>query len=627
MAVIEFLENQANKIEGLAYAGFETFRGSPYTSCARETGQNSRDALDDASHAVRVTFNVREISRSQVPFADQLQHSIECCLTDSRDEKSRQHLERALETIKAPSIKILEIADYNTTGLTGPTDDPHSVFSALVKGDGVTQKSDPTAAGSYGIGKNAAYAVSDLQTVIYSTCWRVASSAASKFAAQGRLRLISHTDGAKNFSAEGYWGDPGFRAIENAAQVPTWVRRSHVGTTILSIGFRAQDHWSSRMALSLATNFFLAIHRKEIEFVVGETVLNHETLDTVLESTELRDAAEASDQIEVLERAKRLLDCVRSESTTKHSISIAGLGDFTFHLRIAEDLPREVHILRNGIYITNNLSKFGDQLKKFPGTREFIALLEPSRSERGKAPSRLLKQLENPMHTEFEPERIVDEAEQAVARRQIKELVKQVRKIIRAAASIEDLEESRLDELSHLFATGGRNQTSKGDDGETDPENVRYGEAQRGTRQKRSGKSDRVGEETAVGADPKNEGDRKHTGKSKRSGQSAGSRTVIPITDLRATLPAAGDGRSRNIHFTPGADGGIEVAVQAAGLSGDVPLRITSADIGKIANGRLFTRVSAGNRMSINVVFDEAFTGPIEVIAVRTANSEKENLK
>jgi hypothetical protein len=85
MAVIEFLENQANKIEGLAYAGFETFRGSPYTSCARETGQNSRDALDDAGHPVRVTFNVREISRSEVPFADQLQHSIECCLTDSRD--------------------------------------------------------------------------------------------------------------------------------------------------------------------------------------------------------------------------------------------------------------------------------------------------------------------------------------------------------------------------------------------------------------------------------------------------------------------------------------------------------------------------------------------------------------
>lgn len=626
MAVIEFLENQANKIEGLAYAGFETFRGSPYTSCARETGQNSRDALAGAGHAVRVTFNVREISRSEVPFADQLQHSIECCLTDSRDEKTRQHLERALETIKAPSIKVLEIADYNTTGLTGPTDDPHSVFSALVKGDGVTQKSDPTAAGSYGIGKNAAYAVSDLQTVIYSTRWRMAGSTVSKFAAQGRLRLISHTDGTKNFSAEGYWGGQGFRAIEDEAQVPAWVRRSDIGTTILSIGFRAQDHWSSRMALSLATNFFLAIHRKEIEFVVGEIVLNDETLDKVLESTELKDAAEASDQLEVLERAKRLLDCVHSESTTKHSISIAGLGNFTLHLRIAEGLPREVHILRNGIYITNNFSKFGDQLKKFPGTREFMALLEPSRSELGNKPSRLLKQLENPMHTEFEPERIVDEAEQTVARRQIKELIKQVRKVIRASASIEDLEESRLDELSHLFATGGSNQASSGD-GETDPENVRYGEAQRGARQKRSGKSDRVGEESAVGADPKNDGDRKHTGKSKRTGKSAGSRTVIPITDLRATLPSTGDGRGRNIHFTPGADGDIELAVEAAGLSGDVPLRIASADIGKVTNGRLFTRVSAGDRISISVVFDESFTGPIEVIALRATNSEGEKLK
>jgi hypothetical protein len=89
---------------------------------------------------------------------------------------------------------VLEISDQNTTGLIGPTTDSTSVFAALVKGDGVTNKLDVTSAGSFGIGKNAAYAVSDLQTVIYSTCYCLKGE--KKFAAQGRLRLISHTDGA-----------------------------------------------------------------------------------------------------------------------------------------------------------------------------------------------------------------------------------------------------------------------------------------------------------------------------------------------------------------------------------------------------------------------------------------------
>ena len=203
MASIRFLTNEAGKVDGLAYAGFETFKGSPYTSCARETGQNSRDATSN-SGLVRVGFELKHIVRDDVPFADELAHSIRCCLDAPQNDKTREHLERSLAAISGPTVKVLTISDTNTTGLTGPTDDPHSVFTALVKGDGITLKPDETSAGSYGIGKNAAYAVSELQTVIYSTCYKSVDSEDPRFAAQGRLRLISHTDGLKKCSAEGY---------------------------------------------------------------------------------------------------------------------------------------------------------------------------------------------------------------------------------------------------------------------------------------------------------------------------------------------------------------------------------------------------------------------------------------
>lgn len=97
MTSIQFLTNEASKVEGLAYAGFETFRGSPYTSCARETGQNSRDA--GRASPVRVAFKLHYIARSRIPSADELAHSIACCLDDPQDAKTKVHLERALEAI------------------------------------------------------------------------------------------------------------------------------------------------------------------------------------------------------------------------------------------------------------------------------------------------------------------------------------------------------------------------------------------------------------------------------------------------------------------------------------------------------------------------------------------------
>lgn len=623
--MIEFLINQANKIEGLAYSGFETFRGSPYTSCARETGQNSRDAAVNPDIPVRVEFNLHSIPRQQLPFADQLQHSIRCCLDDCHDDKTRLHLERALKTITAPTVKVLEISDYNTTGLTGPTDDAHSVFAALVKGDGVTQKADPTSAGSYGIGKNAAYAVSDLQTVIYSTCWKDPQNGASVFAAQGRLRLISHTDGNRKYSAEGYWGNAGFRAVEAVADVPEWVRRSELGTTILSVGFREQDHWIARMSLSLVTNFFLAIERREIEFSVGNgnTALNHSSLDHVLNSAELNRAAEESDQLEILERAKRLLRCVRSETTTKTTISIEGLGEFTLYVLVAEQMPREVHVLRNGIYITDNFSKFGQKLERFPGTREFTAVLEPARSKSGDGPSRLLKRLENPAHDAFEPERIVDKREQELARRQIKELIGKVRAVIRQTASITDLEQSQLDELSHLFANGGRDPNTHLSEGEADPESFRYGIASPTSRERPRGLKGSGGHGSGLGSDG-GQKKRNLTGKSAGTNKRAGSREDVPLSRVRSTIPDGGDGHHRRIHFTAPIDGEIELRVDAAGLSSDSPVRIMETSAGYIQGGRLRSVVSAGERVTIDVTFAESFKGPIELTAVDVSPSSAE---
>jgi hypothetical protein len=612
VAKIQFLKNEANKVEGLAYAGFETFRGSPYTSCARETGQNSRDAAIGGGAPVKVEFNLREIPRTDVPFADELQHSIECCLKTPRDAETKEHLERAKAHIMAPIIKVLEIADINTTGLTGPVEDENSVFAALVKGDGVTNKSDPTSAGSYGIGKNAAYAVSDLQTVIYSTRFRDKESDEIKFAAQGRLRLISHTDGDQKLSAEGYWGNENFTPITSLTAVPTWVAREMIGTSIFSVGFREQDHWADRIRLSLVTNFFLAIVRNEIEFSVDRVKLNQSSIYSILESAPITQVAEVADETAILERAKRLMQCIESDAAKQQKITIPELGDFTLHLLIAEGMPREIHILRNGIYIADNFGKFGLPMRAFRGTKEYIAVVEPARSEAGKKPSQLLKQLENPAHDAFEPERIVDPASQKIARAQIKLLVSKVRDVIKDAAKLEEIDHSQLDELSHLFSAGGASKKISDEDAEKDPDRFQYGVAKKNKRKqvvilKNERKAER-----------QREGDPQPKGRNERVKPESGHRPtsrvgLVSLDQVRSKIPQGADARNRTIFFTPSVSGNAEVSVSASGLSEDVVLGLASASVGTILNGRIQTTLIKGQRTAISVIFSEPFRGPIEL--------------
>jgi hypothetical protein len=609
MSEIRFLTNEAGKVEGLAYAGFETFKGSPYTSCARETGQNSRDAA--VTHPVTVSFNLLTLARSDIPFADQLQHSIKCCLANPHDAKTKQHLERAYKSISASEIKVLEISDRNTTGLTGPTTDARSVFTALVKGDGVTKKEDMTSAGSFGIGKNAAFAVSDLQTVIYSTRYLdLSAGAVERFAAQGRLRLISHIDGPKKLSAEGYWGGPDFTAIEDVTAVPAWLKRHQIGTSIFSIGFREEPHWVERMTLSLATNFFLAIDRGEIEFTVGKGVINSASLASILGSTELESVATQADQLEELRRARRLLECIRSEAASTHKILVPDLGEFTLHLLVKDDMPREVHVLRNGIYISDNFAKFSEPMRRFPGVREFTAVLEPSPTPAGKLPSTLLKQLENPAHDAFEPERIIEEVERQKAKKQIKHLIKRVREVIRELAKMEELDTSQLDELSHLFgASGSGTKTNE----EEDPAKFTYGEARRGRRARPPGAERGKGGKGGGG------------GQRVRERSATKTRAAHPaavIKSFRSTLPDATNLRRRAIFFTPDFSGDVQFAVSAVGLSGDVELRVVTSSLGTTSGGRVSVPVTKGVRVALDLTLADPFRGPIE-LTVASAKSKE----
>ncbi|MDE2790092.1 MAG: hypothetical protein OXI81_06685 [Paracoccaceae bacterium] len=627
--VLKFLPNVAGEKEGLGDAGIETFRDTPYASCAREAGQNSRDAAKELP--VRITFDVRKLGHDEFPSYSKLKGAIEACRAEASEDRETAFFDNAADVIGTAPIPVLEIADSNTTGLTGPPDVHGTPFHSLVKASGVTVKSDADAGGSFGIGKNASFAVSDLQTVFYSSVYEDPETGNGAFAAQGKVKLVSHT-GADNVPcrATGYWGNPGrFGAVTSRKLVPEWMRRTEVGTSIFCMGFRESRDWAERMTYSLVSNFFCAVHRQQMAFDVDNRriTINGNTLEHLLVRDDIRKAAENIGHLADLEFAGQLYRCLVSEIAEEEILTLPSrLGRIRVRILVAEGMPRRIGFVRNGMLITDNLRHFGQPLARFPGSRDFVALVEPEDKDAGV----LLKQLENPAHDGFSAERIPDSDRRSRATAAMRKLGREIRETIRGSTSVRHEGAVVLDELGRYFAELGRTDAESDATAEGDPEKYIYRSHRRKTRQPRvrtpSGGQEGGNSRTGTGTGGDNgSGAGKGTGTGTGGRGTGGTRKSIVLRDVRNRIgKGGGDGTalSRELHFTPTADGRIDITVQATGINVAESLRVVEADRGEIGSGILSLDVVAGERCSVIVSFGEPYGGPIELLAVNGDGTE-----
>lgn len=296
----KFLRNEAGEDEGLADAGIETFRDAPFAGLARECGQNSIDAArrsgpDGNVERVIIRFWKETVPTETVPDIAGFRATIDACLSrarNRRDDKEIQFFERARRIASATEIDLLHVIDEGTTGLIGPCE-PGTPYHALIKAKGVSKKGDDTSGGSFGIGKNAAYAVSALRSVFYSTVYED-SSGNNQFLAQAKAILVSHSKGpGQEHSATGYWGEAeNYMPATNVSGLPEWLQRTEPGTTVTALGFLSEEQWDWRIAESLVRNFFTAVHNGKVIFEVGdELVINRDTLPGLFANETLREVA------------------------------------------------------------------------------------------------------------------------------------------------------------------------------------------------------------------------------------------------------------------------------------------------------------------------------------------------
>ena len=259
--------------QGLNDSGLETFLDKPLDSLVRETIQNSLDAkYPEVNKPVCVKFNFFDIPIKDFPGFDSLKDEYITKAKDSWEKESQEykHLQNISYALENNSIiKMLRIADYNTTGLNEEN------WDALIKEAGVSKKSDNQAAGNKGIGKNAPFAASEYRTVVYNTKTDMYDKSIGV-----TIGVSFNEVGGNGVSqSRGYLGSSYNNPFEH--QYSFLRDRNDVGTDVFIVGVRREYADSQKIIkLNVLEHFMLSIHTDNLEVEIDGDTINKESLYT-----------------------------------------------------------------------------------------------------------------------------------------------------------------------------------------------------------------------------------------------------------------------------------------------------------------------------------------------------------
>jgi hypothetical protein len=333
-----FPANHDGEDDQLNQPGIEDFRNTPIISLAREICQNSLDAKDPRHHApVEVHFNLFELPADEFPQIEEFRGILESCKYGQPDsEKTQTFFNRAISIATAEKISCLHISDFNTTGLKGVTSGKNTDWYKLTKAVGSSDKS--SSLGSFGIGKFAPYANSDLRTVFYSTL-----NSNNERAFQGVSRLISHEWEGVSTRGTGYFG---VRAknepILEATGIPNFASRDKVGTTIVIAGFQKDSQWELKIIRAVLESFFCAIQSETLVVRAGSSKVNKGNLagwvqKLAISSDEVMKGSLVPFYYESL---------VSSEAREFVDLNFRGKGRISLRLISGRNYPKRVAVVR-----------------------------------------------------------------------------------------------------------------------------------------------------------------------------------------------------------------------------------------------------------------------------------------
>lgn len=369
-----------------------------------------------------------EIPSSEFPGWNEFKKTLQACATFSKSSKQTvQFFDNALKVLSAEKLSILRISDFNTTGIVvGQKDDRSSDWFKLIKAVGISDK-NAGKLGSFGIGKHAPFACSDLRTVFYGTKDKQGATAF-----QGVAKLISHRrDKSVITQGTGYFGNMnGNRPLLDFERVSPVFGRKKVGADIFVMGFHSYEDWEPRIIKTVIESFFVAIHHGRLIVKVGKTTLNETSLpDQIKKHYAEPDPAFFADAYYK----------VLTSEETQHfeEPDFEGMGRVKLSILENKDFRKKVAMFRRSGMKIFDKGHFQTPLR-FAG----VFTVE------GYALDALLRSTEPPSHTAWEPERGADPA---ASKRILRKIHGWINDKVRSLSSSEDVAEVDAEGVSQYL--------------------------------------------------------------------------------------------------------------------------------------------------------------------------------
>lgn len=464
-----FPPNNGGTIQGFNDSGIATFKGAElYNNLAREICQNSLDAKREDEDHVVVKFDLKSLPKQQFEALYSFDEIIKECKDywGLNELRFKSFIEEAEELLKKPNIDVLVISDKNTTGLTGAKEDKNdTVWTALTKSSGVTNKNNSGSGGSYGIGKSAPFACSAFRTVFYNT---YATDGVRAF--QGVSRLVTHLDkNGESTQGDGYYQNiDSWKPIfsSDKCDIRDQFQRDEYGTDVIILGFKTEGSWQETIQRAIIKNFFYAIHEGTLVVEIGDEIINSNSLQTYINKF-------ASEEMENLDLekdiclVKEFYETITLPDANIYSTKILEDDDLVLYLRKDENYSKKIIEMRSiGMMVRirgrNILSRFSAVV---------VA--------KGNALSKKLKDMEPPKHDEWDPKIIEDVRSKVKASEIRSEIIRWVNKTIVEECKTEYQDVIDPDGMSQFLPlelndskTKGASPSTPSPDGENEIKNI-----------------------------------------------------------------------------------------------------------------------------------------------------------
>ena len=407
-----FNGNNYTPENGLDTADMETFRRDPIASLARETCQNSIDAKLENASKVIMEFHSYTISKEKIPGRIRLANEIKSCKEYKKnDKKTYEKLEKMEKEIEKDTIDCLRISDFNTKGLKAVSSrETTSSFYLLTKGSGLTDKFG-TSGGSKGIGKYASFVASKFNTVFYSTY-----NMDGEKGHIGISKLCSTTipGSEEKTQGTGYFGiDEKNSPILEQFSLDNEFTRTSSGTDIYILGFRKEENWIQEIVSKILESFMAAIAFDELEVKINDIVINKDNLKDIINNDELI-LAGLRQSIK-----SQYIMLTEEQGVQTKEISIENYGNAKIYVKGFS--KEEAHLATNDCVMVRYPYMKIKTIKNVASVPcAALCIIENNTL------NEILRNIENPQHTDWELKRIDDDS----YRNEVKNIIKQLRQQI-----------------------------------------------------------------------------------------------------------------------------------------------------------------------------------------------------